>query len=184
MKELLSRKIKYNRRIAIACLIVGLIYFILIYYQASAREVPGARGFSKLTGRFFPQMGGGVFIFCSAIMLIKSFLNGRTIRKTEDPDKLQSLLDENEALTGVSKFEFRFSLIIVVLGLVYVSVIPYLGYLIATAIAVFTLTRVMGNRNRVYIFILSVIIPIIIYKTFLSVLYVPVPRGVLGLIGF
>jgi hypothetical protein len=184
MKELLSRKIKYNRRISLACLLIGVIYFILIFYQASPREVPGARGFGQLTGRFFPQLGGGIFILCSVIMFVKSFLNGRAIKNTDDPDKLQPLLDENEAVSGVSKLEFRACLIIVVLGLIYVSVIPFLGYFIATVIAVFTMTRAMGNRNRVYQFILSFIVPLIIYQTFISVLYVPVPRGLLDLIGF
>ena len=184
MKELLSRKIKFNRRVALTCLAIGLLYYVLIYFQASPREVPGARGFGKLTGRFFPQLGGGVFILCSVIMFVKSFLDGRLIKNTDDPDKLQPLLDENEAVSGVSKSEFRASLIIVVLGLIYVSVIPFLGYFIATVIAVFIMTRVMGNRNRVYQFILSFIVPFIIYQTFISVLYVPVPRGLLDLIGF
>jgi hypothetical protein len=184
MKELLSRKIKFNRRISLVCLLIGVIYFILIFYQASPREVPGARGFGQLTGRFFPQLGASVFILCSAIMLVKSFLDGRSIKKTTDPGKLQLLWDDNEAVTGVSKTEFTASLMIMVLGLIYVSVIPYLGYLIATVIAVFTLTRVMGNRNWVYLFILSFIVPLIIYKVFISILYVPVPRGLLELIGF
>jgi hypothetical protein len=117
-------------------------------------------------------------------MLLKTFINDRRIKNTEDPGSLKPIMAENEALIGVSQFEFRFSLIIVVLGLVYVGVIPYLGYLVATMIAVFFLTWVMGNRNRVYIFILSVIVPLIIYKTFLAVLYVPVPRGLMDLIGF
>lgn len=184
MKELLSRKIIFNRRFALACLVIGLLYYILIYFQASPREVPGARGFGKLTGRFFPQLGGGVFLICSAVMFVKSFLNARSIKNTDDPDKLQDLLDENEAVSGVSKSEFRASLVIVALGLIYVSVIPFLGYFIATVIAVFTLTRVMGNRNRVYQFILAFIVPLIIYQTFISVLYVPVPRGLLDLMGF
>ena len=117
-------------------------------------------------------------------MFVKSFLDAKSIKNTDDPDKLQPLLDENEAVSGVSKSEFRASLIIVVLGLIYVCVIPFLGYFIATVIAVFIMTRVMGNRNRVYQFILAFIVPLIIYQTFISVLYVPVPRGLLDLVSF
>ena len=184
MKELLSRKIKFNRRVALACLLIGLIYYVLIYFQASPREVPGARGFGKLTGRFFPELGGGVFLLCSVIMFFKSLLDDRSIKNTDAPEQLQHLVDENEAVNGLSRLEFRTCLIIVVLGLIYVSVIPFLGYFVATVIAVFTMTRAMGNRNRVYQFILSFIVPFIIYQTFISVLYVPVPRGLLDLIGF
>lgn len=184
MKQLLSRKIIFNRRSASVCLIVGLIYFILIYFQASPREVPGARGFGKLTGRFFPQLGGGVFLLCSAILFVQSFFNKKFIEHTDDPDKLKGMLDQNESVIGVSKIEFRTSLVIMVVGLIYVSVLPFLGYLTATIVAVFALTWVMGNRNWIYLFILSFIVPFVIYKTFISLLYVPLPRGVLELIGF
>jgi len=179
MKDQLRHKIKLNRSSAFVCLIIGLIYFILIYFQASPREVPGARGFGKLTGRFFPQLGGGLFLLSSAFLLLKSFLNEKFIKNIDDPDMLKSMLDRNETVIGVSKPEFSASVLIMVLGLIYVSVIPFLGYLVATIIAVFVLTRVMGNRNWFYLFILSFIVPCIIYYVFISLLYVPLPRGFL-----
>ena len=184
MKQHLSRKIIFNRWSAAACLIVGLIYFILIYFQASPREVPGARGFGKLTGRFFPQLGGGIFLLCSVILLVRSFINKRYIEQTDDPDKLKGLLDQNASVIGVSRVEFISSLVIMVVGLIYVGLLPSLGYLPATVVAVFSLSRVMGNRNWLYLFILSFIFPFVIYQTFLKLLYVPLPRGVLEWVGF
>ena len=154
MKEQLRRKIKLNRISAFVCLMVGLIYYVLIYYQASAREVPGARGFGMLTGRFFPQLGGGIFLLSAAFLLLKSFLNESFLKKTDDTEILQSMLSRNEAVIGVSKQEFIASALIMVLGLIYVGLMPFLGYLMATIIAVFILTRVMGNRNWLYLFIL------------------------------
>jgi hypothetical protein len=179
MKDQLSRKIKLNRLSAYVCLIIGVIYYILIYYQASPREIPGARGFGRLTGRFFPELGGGVFLLSSAFLLLKSFLNEKLIKKTEDLETLKGMLDRNEAVVGVSRPEFIFSALIMVLGLVYVSAIPFLGYLVATIVSVFVLSRVMGNTNWLYLFILSVMIPSIIYYVFISLLYVPLPRGFL-----
>lgn len=179
MKDQLSRKIKLNRLSAFVCLIIGVVYYILIYYQASPREIPGARGFGRLTGRFFPELGGGVFLLSSAFLLLKSFLNEKFIEKTDDSDMLKGMLDRNEAVVGVSRPEFIFSALIMVLGLIYVSAMPFLGYLVATIIAVFILSRVMGNRNWLYLFILSVVIPSIIYYVFISLLYVPLPRGFL-----
>jgi len=179
MKDELSRKIKLNRIAAVICLIIGLIYFILIYFQASPREVPGARGFGRLTGRFFPQLGGGTFLLTAAFLLVKSFLNETFIKKTDDTDMLKSMLDRNEAVVGMSKVEFITSALITVFGLIYVSLMPFLGYLVATVIAVFVLSRVMGNRNWLYLFILAVIIPSVIYYVFISLLYVPLPRGFL-----
>ena len=180
MKDQLRRKIKLNRISAFICLIIGVIYYILIYYQASPREIPGARGFGRLTGRFFPELGGGVFLLSAAFLLLKSFLNEKFIEKTDDSDMLKGMLDRNEAVVGVSRPEFIFSALIMVLGLIYVSAMPFLGYLVATIIAVFVLSRVMGNRNWLYLFILSVVIPSIIYYVFISLLYVPLPRGFLG----
>ena len=179
MKDQLRRKIKLNRISAFICLIIGVIYYILIYYQASPREIPGARGFGRLTGRFFPELGGGVFLLSAAFLLLKSFLNEKFIEKTDDSDMLKGMLDRNEAVVGVSRPEFIFSALIMVLGLIYVSAMPFLGYLVATIIAVFVLSRVMGNRNWLYLFILSVVIPSIIYYVFISLLYVPLPRGFL-----
>lgn len=121
---------------------------------------------------------------CSAILFVQSFFNKKFIEHTDDPDKLKGMLDQNESVIGVSKIEFRTSLMIMVVGLIYVSFLPFLGYLPATIVAVFVLTWVMGNRNWIYLFILSFIIPFVIYKTFISLLYVPLPRGVLELIGF
>ncbi|MDF1592432.1 MAG: tripartite tricarboxylate transporter TctB family protein [Desulfobacterales bacterium] len=181
MKGQLNRKIKLNRTAAFICLIFGLVYFILIYFQASPREVPGARGFGRLTGRFFPQLGGGIFLLSAAFLLVKSFLNEKFINKTDDADMLKSMLDRNEAVIGVSKPEFITSSLITVLGLIYVSLMPFLGYLPATVIAVFALSLVMGNRSWFYLFILSVIVPSIIYYVFISLLYVPLPRGFLSL---
>jgi len=179
MKDELSRKIKLNRIAAFICLIIGMIYFILIYFQASPREVPGARGFGRLTGRFFPQLGGGIFLLSSAFLLLKSFLNEKFIKITDDPEMLKGMLDRNEAVIGMSKPEFITSALITVLGLIYVGLMPFLGYLVATIIAVFVLSRVMGNRNWFYLFILAVIVPSIIYYVFISLLYVPLPRGFL-----
>ena len=184
MKQRLSRRIRFNRWSAAVCLVIGLIYYVLIYFQASPREVPGARGFGRLTGRFFPELGGGVFLICSAILFVKTFFNQKYVERTDDPDKLKLLLDKNESVVGVSKTEFLTGLVIMVVGLIYVGLLPFLGYLPATIIAVFALTRVMGNRNWLYLFILSVIVPLIIYKTFISLLYVPLPRGVLEWISF
>lgn len=177
MKDELSRKIRLNRLAAASCLIVGLIYFVLIYFQASAREVPGARGFGRLTGRFFPQLGGGVFILSSAFLLLKSFLNEKFVAKTDDADMLKSMLNNNAAVIGMSKVELIASALITVFGLIYVGLLPVVGYLVATVIAVFALSRVMGNRNWFYLFILAVIIPSVIYYVFISLLYVPLPRG-------
>jgi len=177
MKDQLSRKIKLNRIAAFICLTIGLIYFILIYFQASPREVPGARGFGRLTGRFFPELGGGTFLLTSAFLLLKSFLNEKFIKNTEDDDMLQGMLDRNAAVIGMTRLEFTTSAVITVLGLVYVSVMPFLGYLVATAIAVFAMSRIMGNRNWLYLFILAAIVPSIIYYLFISILYVPLPRG-------
>ncbi len=182
MKDQLNRKIKLNRIIAFFCLIVGIIYYILIFYQASPREVPGARGFGRLTGRFFPQLGGGIFILSAAFLLLKSFFNEKFIKNTDDTDMLQSMLDRNEAVVGVSKPEFIFSALITVFGLIYVGLLPIIGYLIATAVAVFFLSRTMGNRNWLYLFILAAVIPSIINYVFISILYVPLPRGLLGLL--
>jgi len=121
---------------------------------------------------------------CSAILFVQSFFNKKFIEHTDDPDKLKGMLDQNESVIGVSKIEFRTSLVIMVVGLIYVSVLPFLGYLPATIVAVFVLTWVMGNRNWIYLFILSFIVPFVIYKIFISLLYVPLPKGVLELIGF
>ena len=180
MKDQLSRKIKLNRIAAFICLSVGLIYFILIYFQASPREVPGARGFGRLTGRFFPQLGGGTFLLTAAFLLVKSFLNEKFIKKTDNTDMLNSMLSNNEAVIGMSKVEFITSALITVFGLIYVGLLPFLGYLVATVIAVFVLSRVMGNRNWLYLFILAVIVPSAIYYVFISLLYVPLPRGFLN----
>ena len=177
MKDELGRKIRLNRVAAFICLIIGLIYFILIYFQASPREVPGARGFGRLTGRFFPQLGGGTFLLTAAFLLVKSFLNEKFIKKTDDADMLKSMLNNNAAVIGMSRVEFIGSALITVFGLVYVGLLPFVGYLVATVIAVFVLSRVMGNRNWLYLFILAVIIPSIIYYVFISILYVPLPRG-------
>lgn len=179
MKEQLTRKVKLNRISAFICLIFGLAYFILIYFQASPREVPGARGFGMLTGRFFPQLGGGIFILSAVFLLLKSFLNESFINRTDDTEILKSMLDRNESVIGVSKVEFTAGALITMLGLVYVAAMPFLGYLVATIIAVFILSRSMGNKNWIYLFILSVIIPAIINYLFISILYVPLPRGFL-----
>ena len=181
MKDQLERKIKLNRIAALVCLIVGLIYYILIYYQASPREIPGARGFGRLTGRFFPELGGGIFILSAAFLLLKSFFNEKFIKKTDDADMLKSMLDRNEAVIGLSKPEFIASALIMVLGLIYVGLMPLLGYLVGTIIAVFSLSRSMGNRNWIYLFILAVIVPSIINYVFISLLYVPLPRGFLNM---
>ena len=101
------------------------------------------------------------------------------IRTTEDADMIKSMMERNESVVGVTKFEFVVSFSIMVLGLIYVSLIPYSGYLVGTAIAVFALSWAMGNKNWFYLFILSVIVPSIIYYVFISLLYVPLPRGIL-----
>jgi hypothetical protein len=148
MKEQLTRKIKLNRISSFIFLIIGLIYFALIYYQASPREVPGARGFGMLTGRFFPQFAGVIFILSATFLLLKSFLNEAFVKKTNDTQILKSMLANNESVIGVSKLEFGVGALITILGLIYVGLMPFLGYLLATVIAVFILSRSMGNRNR------------------------------------
>ncbi len=67
---------------------------------------------------------------------------------------------------------------------VYFSLVPLLGFVIATALAIAAFGHLTRYPRKKLVAILAVVVPIVLYLTFGELLKAPLPTGVLGALRF
>ena len=145
-----------NDLLASIILFIGALYLYFFEIPDIRVMVPGSN--SLLLARVILL----IVLICSAIMGIK------TLAKKDKKLKIGITINENKK---------KFLISVGITGL-YVYLITILGYFILTPIFFFVFVFLLGYKNKVINFVLSLSLTFVIYLLFIKMLYIPLPQGI------
>ena len=144
-----------NAVVGVVLLTLGIVYGLLTASLPN-RSLPDIPGPS-----FFPWLITGAFVVLSGALLISAFIGS-------DNDSTEPIVDSNTKLR-------MFALIWIV---VYFSVLPYAGFLVASAPFFAGMMWFYGERNRTVILLSAVLIPGGLFYVFRYGFQILLPTGV------
>ncbi|MGI9384673.1 MAG: tripartite tricarboxylate transporter TctB family protein [Methyloligellaceae bacterium] len=113
---------------------------------------------------FFPIVNGMFLTLCGAVLTLTAVFR--------HPDGAAA--DPIESVVYPGKLAATAGLLAV-----YLSVIPHIGMVVSSSLAIATMSILLGYRNKLLIPIVSIIFPIFIYFLFEKILKILLPHGVL-----
>jgi Tripartite tricarboxylate transporter TctB family len=125
-----------DRWTAVTCLVIAVAIILAIPSQTSDRPLPGARGFDKLDGAFFPEIAVTLFIIAAIWLFIearprKAAASGTGAAEDDQPP-------------GMTLRDLVWAVALSGGMLVYVQFLNPLGYLICTVVGVSILAFICG----------------------------------------
>ncbi|MCT8137148.1 tripartite tricarboxylate transporter TctB family protein [Anaerobacillus sp. CMMVII] len=173
---------------------IFLLAFAVVYYLSSLSIKQLT--VSKVGSQFLPQIVAGGIFFFSLILLIQG------INKVRVQKKLDEVMEQSErelaaeassdVETGSEEIrsddqdspkKFLSVLITLSLIIVYVALMPFLGFIISTVLYLFIQMCLLAHetqRRYVLFLIISVFVSVSVYYVFKHLLYLMLPAGLLG----
>lgn len=163
----MSRDKKITLYSSIFFLIFGVIIFIA-GKTLPVKNVPGQVG-----PEVFPQVIGAVIAILSAALILM----------TMGEIKREKAIGLTEEVKSESLFDLKSVLLTMALLVVYVFLIPSLGFVIAGILYLFIQMIVMANKpapkQLVLYAIIAIILPFVVYFIFVNVFNLMLPAGLL-----
>ncbi len=141
-------------------LIFNLILMILSFYIIISSIRIGFGSLKEPDAGFFPFLGGLLILISNIFILI---------HKSRDS---KPIFGNNGGI--------KILLLIMVTYILWIIVMPYLGYVLVTFMATFGLSKIMKLEGWIKPLILSVAMTLFVYLMFDYLLYLDFPRGILG----
>ena len=175
---------KENILSAIIILVLGFIVYFLIPYQVGMDPVPGSMGFSEVGPSTLPSLSAWGFILIGLIWLSSEALKYFNARRNEE-----AVTIPNEEIENIEQREkWGWSLLLWVGAVIYVALIPVLGYAESCIIFSLPLSLAMIRsrseefhiKNLFGLLIGVIIFPILLHLLFYRFLYVDFPTGIIS----
>lgn len=152
-------------------LVVSVIMFFTAYsFEALTTSLVGPA--------FMPQ----VIAIIMAIFSVVIAVNGFKKSKAAD-EEIDIPASAEEELIVTEKKSYKPVLISLALMIIYVALLPYIGFLIMTSVYIFFQMLILSHvtHRKVWLFLLiSVVTSATIYYLFRNVFYVMLPTGIIG----
>lgn len=158
-----------DRWTAVTCLAIAVGIVLAIPSQTSDRPLPGARGFDKLDGAFFPEIAVTLFIIAAIWLFIEA-------RPRKEAAAIPVPVDQPP---GMTLRDLAWAVALSGGMLVYVQFLDPLGYLTCTIVGVSVLAFICGQRSPIGFLLGAVVFPAVIFFLFTRLFMVPLPRGIL-----
>ncbi|MBU5266842.1 tripartite tricarboxylate transporter TctB family protein [Virgibacillus proomii] len=144
-----------ERKISIILTLLAIGYLILSYQLPSYPFVP-------VDSDLMPKLLGFLLIVLSIIL----FFGPNT--------------DEQENKTNhVSRHELVILLLLTALIILYISLLEVIGFVIVTALFIFSCSWILGYKNFKVNVIVSILFPVVIFYIFNYLLQINLPSGIL-----
>lgn len=154
-------------------LIVSVIIFITSFtFEALTTTLVGPA--------FMPQIISIIMAIFSIIITVSGFKKSKMAKA--EPTHEESVNQEEELIV-TEKRSYKPVLITLALMIGYLVLMPYIGFLIMTAVYMFVQMLILSHvtNRKIWLFILvSVITSATIYYLFRNVFYVMLPTGIIG----
>lgn len=153
-------------------IVSGVIFFTAFSFEALTT--------TRIGPAFMPQIIGIIMAVFSIIIVINGFRKSREVNEGSAAEEEVSVEDE---LIVTEKRSYKPVILTLVLMIVYLALMPYIGFLIMTTVYMFVQMLVLAHitNRRIWLFlIISVITSAAIYYLFRNVFYVMLPTGIIG----
>lgn len=151
----------------------GLVLLLAGIFLAYTPQIQSANKTSILGPKSWPTMILVLMVVISIMGIIRTFMASK-IAKEQDGAKVND--EEN-----VPESRYRnlpMSLVSTGFIVLYAIGVYFLGFIISTFLFMFSLTQVLGAKNKIVLLIVGVFVTALFVWLFSIVLKVPLPRGV------
>jgi len=142
--------------VGVGLFLLGLSISIYLY----AEQYDGI-GVNRYGPNFFPQSLSAMLGLSSIILIIQA-LRGKALKDLESIDK-QGFIRATTTL---------------VIALIYLFIMQYIGFYIATLLFLFVTMKYLGQKNNIVTALISLCVGSIIYGIFSMFLKIPLPEGI------
>ncbi len=159
---------KVNLKIGFFFLILALLFAVFMvptisekWREASTADVE----FFTVGPRFFPYLAAVIIALLSIILIIDSWLKIRS--------------GDSESFAPITAEQLKPVCAFIGIGIVYISLLPYLGVLVVTPFCLAAYFWYFELRKWIWIAALSIGTTMIVYLCFAKLMMVPLPMGFL-----
>jgi len=152
------RKVNFNTVSAVVFIVLGIFLYLVIPSQIDKPIIQLSTGQFNLPPELFPQIVAICMFLLGVWFLIKSF----SINQINGLRKL-----DKEAITNV--------VVTLAMMAMYVLLMVNLGFVVGSAIMIFSMSTYFGNRNYILGTLLSILLPMLLFVTFRRLLLVELP---------
>ena len=159
---------KVNIKIGLFFLILAILFAVFMvptiseeWREASTADVE----FFTIGPRFFPYLAAGIIAFLSIILIIDSSLKMRS--------------GDTELFAPITADQLKPVCVFIVIGIVYISLLPFLGVLVATPPCLAVYFWYFELRKWIWVAAISIGTTVIVYLCFAKLMMVPLPMGFL-----
>ena len=152
------RKVNFNTVSAVVFIVLGIFLYLVIPSQIDKPIIQLSTGQFNLPPELIPQIVAICMFLLGVWFLIKSF----SINQINGLRKL-----DKEAITNV--------VVTLAMMAMYVLLMVNLGFVVGSAIMIFSMSTYFGNRNYILGTLLSILLPMLLFVTFRRLLLVELP---------
>lgn len=155
--------------------VTGLIFVTAVVFFGIAFNIPPPRVESPLAAGFWPKIVLVLLFITSGIHLTRLMLRKKAVEE-QLAKKAEGERKREEEETGERKV---FSLLLFGIGIsfLYIYIIRWIGFVIATPIFMATFMYVTGYRKKLTLVVVPIVTLAIFLLLFVEATYIPLPRG-------
>ena len=145
-------------------LVLGVVFLLVLIPQGIVE--PKKVKYAALSPSYYPRFVAIALIALGLAVSVRSLLPRRVgdaaIEQTAHPNAIVRT--------------------VIVFGIlaIYATVIPYLGFIVASTLVLITMLWLAGERRWYCLLPIAVLLPVLLYFFFLKVANVPIPLGILS----
>ena len=145
-------------------IISAVVFFGSLYLYFESMKFEGLDVYGKLGPSYWPKF----LLICMMALSFLVAVDAIRERKKGDSEKAET----SKADSGKVRFLFGVGFIVL-----YLILMQIFGFIILTPIFMIAFMYLLGERKKIWIFVVSIGITIIIIFAFTKAMYVPLPRG-------
>ena len=149
-------------------LVFGIILLFII-----PEHISRGGSTSNVNPRFIPYLLSGAIIGLSIISIITELVKRRGISKDKDTNDFQNKKEVIKSKKGYAKVIIALAAMVL-----WVVLIPHLGFIIVTYLLTIGMMFLMGNRKKTQLIIVPVVFTAVVYYGIKVFMNVPLPSGI------
>lgn len=159
-------------------IVIGIILLALsAFYYLSTRGFPPPTVTENLGAGFFPKLLSMLLAFLAIMLILGSLFSQSTSGQEGEKATIsggERLEEDSFATEGIS---YKFLLGTIGVSILYVILLPVIGYVIVTPLFLIAMIRLLGKKKWLHNIAISILLTVSLYLLFGKMLGVVLPPG-------